>query len=596
MRTGPQEPAPSAARAEASGMPGGPRLACVVAWALVAAVGAGGVAGAEEVFTDRAAAAGLDFVHWNGMTGDFTIAEVTGAGGALFDYDNDGDLDIYLVQGAALAAGPAGERPVFPPPVPPPPRDRLFRNDLEAGADGARRPRFVDVTAASGLDGVEYGMGAATGDFDGDGWTDLYVTNFGPNRLWRNNGDGTFSDVTAASGTGERRWSAAASFFDFDGDGRLDLFVGNYLAFSVARNRACIGETGLRDYCGPQSYKPEPDRLFRNRGDGTFEDVTASSGLAAEYGPALGAIAADLDGDGRPDLYVANDQAPNQLWLNRGDGTFVNEALLSGSAVNRDGQTEASMGVDAADFDGDGDEDLVLAHLSRESNTLYVNDGRGLFRDRSQESGLGNPSWRATAFGAGWLDYDNDGRLDLFTANGAVYIQFELDRENDPYPLHQTNQLFRGLGDGRFADVSAAAGAELERSEVSRGAMFGDVDNDGDTDVVVNNNSGPARLLINNVGGRVRWLGLRLVAGEPPRDRPGTRVAVERAAAPSPLWHRAHTDGSFASARDPRLLVGLGTEAAARRVDAYWPGGGVTSWRDLASGVYATLVGSGGAR
>ncbi len=567
-----------------------------VAWALLAAVGAAGAAGAEEVFTDRAAAAGLDFVHWNGMIGDFTIAEVTGAGGALFDYDNDGDLDLYLVQGSLLGPETALARAVFPPPGPLPLGDRLFRNDLEIAPDGERRPRFVDVTAASGLDGVEYGMGAATGDFDGDGWTDLYVTNFGPNRLWRNNGDGTFADVTAASGTGEPRWSAAASFFDFDGDGRLDLFVGNYLAFSVARNRTCIGETGLQDYCGPQSYRAEPDRLFRNRGDGTFEDVTASSGLAAEYGPTLGAIAADLDGDGRMDLYVANDQAPNQLWLNRGDGTFADEALLSGSAVNRDGQMEASMGVDAADFDGDGDEDLFLAHLSRESNTLYVNDGRGLFDDLSQESGLGNPSWRATAFGAGWLDYDNDGRLDLFTANGAVYIQFELDRDNDPYPLHQTNQLFRGLGGGRFADVTAEAGAELERSEVSRGAIFGDVDNDGDLDVVVNNNSGPARLLINNVGSRAGWLGLRLVAGQPPRDRPGARAAVERAAAPSPLWRRARTDGSFASARDPRLVVGLGAEAGSRRVEVRWPDGGATAWKDLAGGLYATLDGGAGRR
>ena len=577
----------------------GPRRARwrIVTSALVlAGLVAGRMAGGEELFTDRAAPAGLDFVHFNGMSGRFTIAEVTGAGGALFDYDNDGDLDLYLVQGRMLGPESTIEQAVFPPPGPLPLRDRLFRNDLVVGADGSRTVRFADVTAMSGIDGQEYGMGAATGDFDNDGWTDLYVTNFGRNRMWRNNRDGTFSDVTERSGTGESRWSAAATFFDLDNDGWLDLFVGNYLAFSLAQNRSCIGETGLRDYCGPQTYKAEPDRLFRNRGDGTFEEVTASSGVDADYGPALGAIAADLDGNGWTDLYVANDQAPNQLWLNQGDGTFVNEALLSGSALNRDGQMEASMGVDAADFDGDGDEDLFLAHLSRESNTLYVNDGRGLFHDRSLESGLANPSWRATAFGAAWLDYDNDGRLDLFTANGAVYIQFELDRDNDPYPLHQTNQLFRGIGEGRFEEISAVAGAEFERSEVSRGALFGDVDNDGDTDVVVNNNSGPARLLINNTGSRARWIGLRLVAGDPPRDQPGTRVAVEADSTLSPLWRRSRTDGSFASARDPRLIVGLASETGVRRIKAHWPGGGIEVWTALGTDAYLTLVGGAGRR
>ena len=572
----------------------GPRRS-PAAWLLAAGCAVGGVAAAEEPFTDRAAAAGLDFVHFNGMTGRYTIAEVTGAGGALFDYDNDGDLDLYLVQGNLLGPAATAEQAVFPPPGPLPLTDRLFRNDPRPAADGALEPRFVDVTAASGIVATEYGMGAATGDFDGDGWTDLYVTNFGPNRLWRNNGDGTFADVTAASGAGDRRWSATATFFDYDGDGRLDLFVGNYLAYSVAQNRTCIGETGIRDYCGPQSYKAEPDRLLRNRGDGTFEDVTAASGLAAAFGPALGSLAADLDGDGLVDLYVANDQAPNQLWLNRGDGGFVEEALLTGTALNRDGQMEASMGVDAADFDGDGDEDLFLAHLSRESNTLYVNDGRGLFRDRTLETGLASPSWRATAFGAGWLDFDNDGRLDLFTANGAVYIQFELDRDNDPYPLEQTNQLFRGLGGGRFEEV-AAAGPELRRAEVSRGAMFGDVDNDGDTDVVVSNNSGPARLLINQAGSRASWLGLRLVVGETTRYQPGARLAVTPAAGAAALWRRPRTDGSFASARDPRTIVGLGAATAVDRVEAHWPDGRVEAWLGIEPGSYLTLYRGGAGR
>ncbi len=590
----------------------------------VVAVSATVFAEPGPIFTDRSAEAGLDFHHFNGMSGRYYFAEVVGAGGALFDIDGDGDLDLYLVQGRML--GPDRDLPkaTFPPRHPLPLTDRLYRNDLEVGADGSRRLKLTDVTAASGIENTGYGMGVATGDYDNDGRTDLYVTQFGAaNRLWRNQGraaDGivTFRDATAEAGVGEPRWSVPAVFFDFDRDGWLDLYAGNYMDYTLARNKACVGESGLRDYCGPQSYEPLPDRLYRNRGGGadgtvTFEDVSETSGITAEFGATLGLTAADFDGDGWLDLYVANDLSANQLWLNRRDGTFANDALLLGCALNRDGQAEASMGVDAADFDADGDLDLFMTHLSRESNTLYVNDGSGVFRDRSISTGLGNPSWAYTGFGTAFLDFDNDGWLDLFVANGAVYVNFELARENDPYPLHQTNQLFRNLGprrpegapstdadsEIRFAEVTAEAGVPPEGkrnvfalSEVSRGALFGDLDNDGDTDLVVTNNSGPARLLINEVGNRNHWLGLRLI-GDRRRDMLGARVAVHRPNQPV-LWRRSRTDGSFASANDPRVLVGLGDGDAVSAVVVHWPDGTVETWTDLPVDAYRVLVqGSG---
>ena len=550
----------------------------------------------EAWFTDGAEAAGLEFVHVNGMSGEFRMSEILGAGAALFDFDNDGDLDVYLVQ-SETPPGPAAASPSRPS------GDRLYRNDLEVHADGTRTLRFTDVTRGSGLDGRSYGMGVAIGDVDNDGRVDLYRTGLGPNQLFRNDGGGTFTDVTREAGVGDARWSVSASFVDFDRDGWLDLYVGNYLVQDVDAP-ACFTRTGERDWCGPSAYAPVPDRLYRNRGDGTFVDVTARAQVAREYGPALGVAAFDADADGWPDVYVANDGEPNQLWMNRGDGTFANRALLAGAALNDNGRTEASMGVDAGDFDADGDDDLFMTHLTRETNTLYVNDGRGLFEDRTAAAGLGAQSVPYTGFGTAWFDFDNDGWLDLLVVNGAVQAQHQrfAVRAGDapaptggPLPLRQPNQLFRNLGNGRFADVTGRAGAVFGLSEVSRGAAFGDVDNDGDLDVLVTNNNGPARLLINGVGRRNRWIGLRLV-GAGRRGAPGARVGVFRTAGP-PLWRRARADGSYASASDPRVLVGLGREASVRRVRVVWPSGREEDWTDLPVDQWLTLEeGSGQGR
>ena len=541
-------------------------------------------------FTERAREVGLDFEHFNGMSGEFYFSEMMGPGAALFDMDDDGDLDAYFVQGQMLGAGRTLDDALTPPSpsVPLPLTDRLYRNDLEVHADRTRTLRFTDVTAASGLDVRFYGMGVAAGDFDNDGRVDLYRTRIGGNQLFRNNGDGTFTDVTERSGTGDASWSVSASFADVDGDGWLDLYVGNYVDYDFENETPCYTVTGERDYCAPKSYPSAPDRLYRNAGDGTFTDVTAASGIGVRYGPALGVLTADFDADGWMDIYVANDGEPNQLWVNQQDGTFEDRALLAGVAVDLAGDVEASMGVDAGDFDADGDDDLFITHVSAETNTLYVNGGAGFFEDRSAMAGVGAPSLPYTGFGTAWVDFDNDGWLDLLAVNGDVQVIESLVRAGDPFPLHQRNQVFRNRGGEAFDDVTAGAGPVFELSEVGRGAAFGDVDNDGDVDVLVVNNNGPARLLINDAGHRNRWVGLRLVGGRG-RDALGARVGVSRESGPV-LWRRARADGSYASANDPRVVVGLGTARAVTRVRVEWPGGRVEDWTHVPVDGWTTLT------
>jgi enediyne biosynthesis protein E4 len=528
-------------------------------------------------FVDAAKESGLDFVHFNGMTGDNLYPEIMGPGVALLDYDNDDDLDVFVVQGQMLAENktvgdaliaPVGEL-----------RDRLFRNDLTVRPDGTRQLRFTDVTPQSGIDIRTYGMGAAVGDIDNDGWVDIYRTGLDRGVLLRNNGNGTFSDVTATSGTDNRGgWGVSSSFVDYDRDGFLDLYVGNYLIYSVAGDVGCLSVAGLADYCPPNSYRAQPDRLFHNRGDGTFENVTARALTGGADGPALGVSTADFDGDGWVDIYVGNDGQPNQLWINQKNGTFKDVAFAAGAAVSGGGNSEASMGIDAGDFDNDGDEDLFITNWMTQMNTLYVNSG-GVFEDRKAASGLGAPSLAKTGFGAAWFDYDNDSWLDLLAVNGSVSKLEAQARANDPFPLRMASQLYRNLGNGRFEDVSPRAGRVFTNQDVSRGAAFGDVDNDGDTDVVVGNAAGPLRLLLNNVVSGHHWLGLRVVnaAGH---IVTGARVAVQRPSGPV-LWRRSRADGSYASANDPRVLVGLGASAAPVSVRVQWPDGTAESWSDL---------------
>jgi hypothetical protein len=462
----------------------------------------------------------------------------------------------------------------------------LFRNDLALGEHGERRLRFVDVTEASGLRTRGYGMGVAVGDVDGDGWQDLYLTNYGANELWRNQGDGTFLDVTEASGSGDPLWSTSASFVDLDADGDLDLYVANYVAFDVRANPRCFATSSRRDYCGPSGFPGQPDRLYRNLGDGRFEEVAARLLHGAVPQPGLGVLAADLTGDGRLDLYVTNDGEPNNLWVQREDATFVDEGLLAGVAVNREGRAEASMGVDAADFDGDGDEDLFVTHLSGETNTLYVNLGGGLFEDRTREAGLASASLPYTGFGTGWIDVDNDGRLDLLILNGAVRILEEQAAAGDRYPLKQRNLLFLNTG-AAFVDAGPRSGEAFGRLEVSRGAAFGDVDSDGDVDVLQLNSAGACRLLRSGADRSGGWIGVGGPARGGAAVAPGRRVIVERTDGER-LLRRGHADGSYGSASDPRIVVGLGRAGAARlRIES--PGERRRVWLDPPVGAYLTV-------
>jgi len=532
------------------------------------------------IFKEVAEQVGLKFQHYNGMTGKFYLPEITGSGGALFDFDNDGDLDVFLVQGNVLEPNSQPGNTLFPWRGSEPPRGRLFRNDIQSG-----KLIFTDVTQQSGIVATGYGMGVAVGDINNDGLPDLYLTNLGSNQMYMNKGGGKFSDVTKESGTDDPRWSTSASFFDYDRDGWLDLMVVNYADFSIANSPNCYAATTAKDYCTPRVFRAPGNRLFHNKGNGVFEDVTVPAGVSKDFGHGLGIVTADFNNDGWIDIYVANDGDQSQLWINQKNGTFVNDALLAGAAVNRNGQTEAGMGVDAGDFDGNGTDDVFVTHLMDETNTLFVNSGNAVFEDRTREAGLGTPGRRFTGFGTFFFDYDNDGWLDLFVANGAVQLLPELVRQKNPFPLGQPNQLFHNNGKGSFVEIMDQA--ELQPLEVSRGATLGDVDNNGDTDVLVTNNNGPVRLLLNQVGGQNHWLGLRLV-GKSGRDMLGAQVEIvvdEK----NTLRRRVRTDGSYLSGNDPRVLVGLGQASKIKAVRVVWPGGAVEERKDVVVDQYTTL-------
>ncbi len=430
-----------------------------------------------------------------------------GAGAAVFDYDNDGDLDVYLVQGGTLAPG----TPLIA--APPVIEDRLYRNDLEIRPDGTRVLRFTDVTRASGIRTRGYGMGVAAGDIDNDGDVDLYVTGFGRNQMFRNNGDGTFSDVSAASGTDDpASWGVSAAFVDFDRDGWLDLFVGNYLRYSLATHIDCVGVAGLPDYCRPSAYRPQPSRLYRNKGNGTFVDVTIASGVARQFGPALGVSTADFNGDGWIDIFVANDEQENQLWINQRDGTFTNTALVAGAALGASGERKANMGVDAGDFDADGDEDLFITELIGQGSTLYVNDGTGMFEEQSARAGIRQASLPYTGFGTAWLDVDNDGWLDILAVNGDV-------NQNAAALAHPRRSVSAGAAEpavpqrrravrGRDRSARARSSTSSRPAAARRSATSTTTATPTSWSPTA---PAPSRLLINNIGQRKHWVGLRLV-------------------------------------------------------------------------------------
>ena len=530
------------------------------------------------MFIDQAGELGVAFRHDPGLSGHLYMPEILGAGAALFDADGDGDLDLLLVQSqvAEPASAAAGSR--------------LFRNEwVETGS-----LNFVDVTAQSGLHTRCYGTGVTAGDIDNDGDIDLYLTCWGANELWRNEGGLRFVEIGAQSGTDDPSWTGTANFFDFDGDGLLDLYVGNYLEYSPAIHKDCRAASGKLDYCGPLTHSPAPDRLLHNQGNGRFADVSGASGMASgTHAPALGVVASDFNGDGRLDLYVANDAYANGLWIQQADRRFVDEALLAGAAVNVDGQPEASMGLDAGDYDGDGDDDLIMAHLADEKATLYAAVSPGLFEDRTLPSGLGQITRGYTGFGAAWIDYDNDGWLDFMVVNGRVRMDPAQIADAASFPYAQTMLLLRNQGDGKLSNVSARSGAVFAEERVSRGAAFGDLDNDGDLDVVVNNANDQPFVLINQIGQAQAWAGVRLV--DYGRDAQGARAIYTRSDGRK-LARRVRVDGSYASANDPRLLFALGQDAKLGNLDVVWADGGRERFASdrLQAGGYTELTrGSG---
>ena len=531
---------------------------------LVLVLVAGSATASGPLLQDVTGEAGVDFVHCNGAVGELWFPEMTGQGGALFDADGDGDLDLLALQGGPLESGTDREDLVSPCPGPWPPGHSFSRN-----VTGRGELRFVDATAESGLGLGDYGMGVAVGDPDRDGDQDLAITSWEGVRYLRNRGDGTFEDATTEAGVDGRGWSTSATFADVDGDGWLDLFVARYVDWDLEKNPTCYATSSRRDYCGPSAFQGLSDKLWRNRGDGTFEDVSVAAGLAAAPGPALGVVAGDFDSDGATDLYVANDGAPNRLWSWQGE-RLVDVALLAGLAVNREGSPEASMGVVPGDVDNDGDEDLLVTHLTGETDTLYLDMGGGIWEDRTGESGMGPASLPATGFGAAFVDVDRDGWSDLVIADGAVRLQDDRLRLGDVHPLGQPNRLLLNRAGRALALASDRVDGTFSRPEVGRGLAVGDLDDDGVDDVVVFHNGGPLRIY-RGTAAPGRWIGLDL---REPWGAPAIGAEVRVETSDGTFFRRVRTDGSYCSASDPRIRLALGSREV-RGVEVRWPDGSV---------------------
>jgi hypothetical protein len=507
-------------------------------------------------FTDITAQSGVTFRHAASPTSQKYLPETMGGGVALFDYDNDGRLDIFFTNGARLLDP-------MPKDARPDKSDPRFRNRLyHQKPDGT----FEDVTERAGLRGDGYSMGVAAGDFDGDGFVDLYVTGLGGGVLYRNRGDGTFEDVTQKTKTFAPGWSTSAGWLDYDRDGRLDLFVARYMDWDFERGALYCGSPQVRAYCHPDNFRGAAPLLFHQKPDGTFEEVGERAGVADATGKSLGVAFADFDNDGFTDIFVANDNARQFLFRNRGDGTFEDVGLLAGVGYDENGKQFSGMGVDAADYDNDGQVDVFITALSNETYPLFRNNGDLTFSYATSTAGVGLITIPFSGWGARFADFDNDGLRDIFVAQGHVLDTIE--KSTGYLTYKQPPLLMRNTGKG-FVNVSASAG--LSMLLAARGAAFGDLDNDGDTDVVLGQTDGPAVILRNN-GTRNHWLGLALVGAKGNRQALGARVAVTDAAGGRQIFD-VTSAGSYLSSSDPRIIVGLGNRAGVRAVEVRWPDG-----------------------
>jgi hypothetical protein len=536
---------------------------------------AGQSADSAIVFENTIKASKIDFVLKNSVSPQrYSIETMTG-GVAVFDYNNDGLLDIFFTNGAEI---PSLEKsnPSF--------HNKLFRNN----GDGT----FTDVTERAGLAGVGYSMGVAAGDYDNDGFVDLYVTGFNRNQLFHNNGDGTFTDRTGKAGVGGvlkqgKPWSVAAGWIDYNNDGLLDLFVVNYLDYSLSRAHSC--KTGnIVDYCSPDEYRGTPNILYRNNGDGTFTDVSQQSHISQYSGKGMGVAFADYDGDGFTDIFVSNDSIPNFLLHNNGDGTFTDAGLQAGVAYNENGKAVAGMGTDFRDIDNDGMPDIFLTAMYGDSFPLYRNPGKGPFEDVTETTGIAAMTSRFTAWGTGIFDFDNDGNKDVFAAGSAI-LDNSMEVNHKPYPL--PNFLYRNLGNMRFKDVSGEAGASFSVPAAHRGAAFGDLNNDGKIDIVVTVLNGEPQLLMNRSQNHNHWIILKLIGVTDNRDGLGTRVKITTANGVQ--YNEATTAVGYNSSSDKRVYFGLQNATVVDQIELVWPTGVKQVLNHVPADQILTIVQSG---
>jgi hypothetical protein len=520
-------------------------------------------------FTDTTEQAGIHFKHTSGAYGAKYLPETMGSGVCVLDYDNDGWQDILFVNSMAWPGHATGKS--YP---------ALYRNNH----DGT----FTDVTREAGLSAELYGLGCAVGDYDNDGYDDIYITAIGGSHLFRNLHNGRFADVTAKAGLGDSGFPTGAVWFDYDNDGRLDLFVAHYVEWSQQTDQTCSLDGKHKSYCTPEAYKGQSARLFHNLGNGTFEDVTKRAGLYDATGKSLGVALIDYDNDGWLDLFVTNDTQPNKLYRNNHNGTFSEAGFAAGVAFSDAGRARAGMGTDAGDYDGSGRQSLIIGNFTDESMSLYHNDGSGLFTDQAATSGIGAPSAQSLTFGCFFFDYDLDGRPDIFAADGHVADDIGVVRPNLRYA--EPPMLFRNLGQGKFEEVSATTGPALRRPMVARGAAYGDFDNDGDLDLVVTTNNGPAYLFRNDNGNRNDMLRLKLIGTRSNRDAIGARVVLS-AAGGMRQTAMVKSGSSYLSQSELPLTFGLGKPGSVKEVslEIVWPSGKKESLMHIAADQFVTI-------